>query len=248
MNPLQKMRTIPLSGSVLRVVGWLFLIGGAVGAQMQAHLVNQAVAEDAVLLEMLEANPSMMTTATYAMMLSLLEYLAVPIFTFLLVEGALHTKRYGKYLLRILGLAFLCQLPYQLNHAGLNSVFGLVLALIQLYFFRRFTGKGVGSIVIRVIAVVGCLLWSMMLPIDHAPACVVISAALWLLKDKPYFRTFGGFAVTMLCSVFSPGYAAASLSFLILHFYSGKRGKISGTVSYLFYPMLLLLATAAQLL
>lgn len=246
MNPLRKIKTIPLPGSVLRVVGWFFLIGGVVGQMMQAWLVAQA--GDGALLDLLESNSGLMTMATVAMMLSVLEYLAVPIFAFLLVEGVIHTSHFGKYFLRVAALALICQLLYGLRNAGPNPVFALVMAMIMLYFFRQFSKKGVGSVLIRITAVLGCLMWSLMLSIPHGAACVLITAALWLLKDKQYFRTFGGFTVTILCSIFSPAYAAASISFLILHFYNGERGKSLRAVSYLFYPLLLAVAAAVQLL
>lgn len=246
MNPLQKLRTLPLSGWTLRVVGWIFLMGSVIGQLIQSWLIAQV--GDGTLLELLESNQGLMTTATCAMMLSILEYLAVPIFAFLLVEGVIHTGSFGKYLGRVLGLAVVTQVLCSLQDGGISPVFALVMAMIQLYFFRRFTGRGAGAVLIRITAVLGCLMWSVMLGIPHAPACVLLTAALWLMQDKPYFRTFGGFAVTVVCSVFSPAYAAGSLSFLILHFYNGEQGKYNRAFSYLFYPLLLTIAAAVKLL
>lgn len=244
MNPLQKMRTLPLSGSVLRIAGWFFLIGGMAGQLMQRWLIRSAEAQNAALLDLLEGSSMLMTAATAAMMLSLLEYLAVPIFVFLLVEGAVHTRSFGKYFLRVLAMAAVCQVPYLFGNTGLNPAFSLVMAMILLFFFRQFQ-KGLGGTLIRITAVLGCLLWSLLLRIPHGPVCVVLAAALWLLKDKPYFRTFGGFAVTLACSIFSPAYAVASLSFLILHFYSGESGKVPGKITYLVYPVLMTVAAVA---
>lgn len=238
MNPLQKIRTIPLSSAVFRIVGWCFLAGGAVGQLLQAWLISRAAAQDIALIDLLEGSSALMGTATAAMMLSLLEYLALPIFVFLLVEGAVHTRHFGKYFLRVAAMAAVCQFPFGFRNPGLNPAFSAVLAMTLLFFFRQFR-KGAGAVLIRVTAVLGCLLWSLMLGVPHGPAAVLLAAALWLLKDKPYFRTFGGFAVTILCSIFSPAYAAASLSFLILHFYSGERGNSSKLVSYAVYPVLL---------
>lgn len=238
MNPLQKIRTFPISGSALRITGWFFLAGGTLGSLLQALLIGLAEAQDAALLDLLEGSTGLMTTATVAMMLSLLEYLAVPVFVFLLVEGAIHTRHYGKYFLRVLAMALVCQILYLFQSTGLNPAFSMVMVMILLYFFRQFQ-KGLSGILIRVTAVLGCLMWSLMLGIPHGAAGVLIAAALWLLKDKPYFRTFGGFAVTIVCCIFSPAYAAASLSFLILHFYSGERGRDFRLLTYCVYPLIL---------
>lgn len=244
MNPLQKIRTIPLSGFVLHVIGWIFLAGGMTGQLLQSWLISQAEAQNAAILDVLEGSSLLMTTATIAMMLSVLEYLALPIFVFLLVEGAVLTRHYGKYFLRVLAMALVCQIVYGFRNSGLNPAFSLVLAMILLFFFRQFR-KGLGGMLIRITAVLGCLLWSLMLQIPHGAAAVVLAAALWLLRSKPYFRTFGGFAVTLACSIFSPAYAVASLSFLILHFYSGESGKVPGKITYLVYPVLMTVAAVA---
>lgn len=244
MNPLQKIRTIPLSNLVLHVIGWIFLAGGMTGQLLQSWLISQAEAQNAAILDVLEGSSLLMTTATIAMMLSVLEYLALPIFVFLLVEGAVLTRHYGKYFLRVLAMALVCQIAYGFRNSGLNPAFSLMLAMILLFFFRQFR-KGLGSALIRITAVLGCLLWSLMLQIPHGAAAVVLAAALWLLRSKPYFRTFGGFAVTIACCIFSPAYAAASLSFLVLHFYSGEPGKTFGKAGYLVYPLLLTIAAIA---
>lgn len=245
MNPLQKIRTFPISGGALRITGWFFLAGGIIGNLLQAWLISLAEARDAALLDLLEGSTGLMTTATVAMMLSLLEYLAVPVFVFLLVGGAIHTRHYGKYFLRVGAMALVSQIPCSFGSRGLSPAFSLVMALVMLFFFRQFTRKSMGSLLIRFTAVLGCLMWSLMLGIPHGAACVLIAAALWLMKDKPYFRTFGGFAVTIACCIFSPAYAAASLAFLLLHFYSGEPGKTFGKASYLVYPLLLTVSTIA---
>lgn len=245
MNSLQKIRTFPIPGGALRITGWLFLAGGIIGNLLQRWLIGLAEAQNGSVLDLLEGSTGLMTAATVAMMLSLLEYLAVPTFVFLLVEGTVHTSRFGKYFLRIGAMALASQIPYRFGSSGLSPAFSLVLALVMLYFFRQFSRKSLGSVLIRCTAVLGCLMWSLMLGIPHGAACVLIAAALWLLKDKPYFRTFGGFAVSIACCIFSPAYAAASLSFLVLHFYSGEPGKTFGKAGYLVYPLLLTIAAIA---
>lgn len=249
MKLMRKVATFQFSTTGIRTCGMIFLIAGAVGAMMQTRILGAGNLTNGQLLEMLEQDTSAMTNVTMAMAFQALGSSALPIFSLLLVEGALHTSNFGKYFLRVLGLAIVCQLPYNLLMSGqwmhitrLNPGFALVFCMIMLYFFRRFTEKKVSHVLMKIIAIVGVFLWSNILNVDHGACCVILTAVLWWLREKDNMRTLIGIMVMFGCSIFSMFYLAAPIGFLVLHFYEGKQGTENRIVNYLAYPVILLAA------
>lgn len=247
MNTLIRKMTFRLNSSALHTCGAVFLLAGVLGNVIQSRILGVGEISNTQLFELMQANASVMYLATTALVFQILEACAVPIFAFLLVEGTTHTSSFPKYFLRVFALAIGCQILYSFSMDGLNPVFGLVMSMIMLYFFRRFSEKKPGHIAIKILAILGTFLWSNMLGINHGAACVIIVAVLWALRDKIYFRTFGGCMATVCCSILSPLYMAASLSFLILYFYNGEQGDGKKMVHYLSYPLILLISGALMM-
>lgn len=242
MNRLIEKMKFRLNGGTLHKWGTVFLLAGALGNVIQSRVLGVGTISNEQLLGMMQENPAVMHLATAALAFQLLEVCAVPVFSFLLVEGTVHTSSFRKYLLRVSLLAMVCQIPYSLAGKGLNPVCSLVMSQIMLYFFRRFPGKKVGHLAIKAFAIAGTFLWSNILGIPHGAACVIITAVLWVLRDKVYFRMFGGCMAMVCCSVFSPLYMAAALSFLILYFYDGTPGEGDRIKRYICYPLILLIS------
>ena len=71
--------------------------------------------------------------------------LAFPIFAFLVSEGYVHTHNLKKYLMRLLVLAVISQLPafslFNSNSLYLNIFFTLALGLISIRFFDKIRNK-----------------------------------------------------------------------------------------------------------
>lgn len=249
MRLMRKIGTFQFTTTGIRLCGILFLIAGAFGAMQQTQLMGAGNMTNSQLLMALEQDASIMHNATMALAFQALGSSALPIFVFLLVEGATHTSGYGKYFLRVLGLAAVCQLPYNLLMTGnllsftkWNPVFALVMCMIMLYFFRRYSEKKFGNTLMKITAIVGVLLWSLILNVDHGPCCVIIAAVLWGLRGKNNLQTFVGIMMMFVCSIFSMYYLAAPIGFLVLHFYEGKQGNENRLVNYLAYPVILLVA------
>lgn len=246
-----------LSRTGLRIWGILFAALGICGrAVLQRRLLGMGSISNEQLLEIMTADDQMMVFATLALVLQAVETCAVPIFCFLLVEGFEHTKDRVKYLLRVLGVACLSELPYNLAMSGSlwdassrNPVFGLVLSMIVLLFYGRYEGRGFGKVAIKVISTLAGILWCSMLGIQEGQCVVLIVVVLWLSREWKQFRTIIGCAITACCTLFSPFYLAAPMGFLAIHFYQGEQGEENKLVNYLAYPVLLLgIGLAAQLL
>lgn len=248
MNLAKKISTFSFTATAIRTFGALFLLAGLIGTLLQAGIVGSGIMSNTELLEAMQSDETVMMTATWSLVFQSLEACALPLYAFLLVEGVTHTSGFGKYFLRVLGLAAVCQLPYNLVMTGsllvmqgLNPVFALVMAMTMVYFFRRFPGKSVSHFAIKTLAILGTFLWSNMLGVEHGAACVLITAVLWALRGKPNLQTLAGVMVCFGCCIFSLYYMAAPIAFLILHFYGGEKGSSSRIVNYAAYPAMLVI-------
>ena len=247
----EKRKGITRSG--LRVWGLLFAALGIGGrAIIQNRLLGMGSITGEQLLEAMMASNLTMIYATLALVLQAVEVCAVPVFCFLLVEGAQNTKDFGKYFLRVLGLAVLSEIPYNLamggsfwDPASRNPVFGLVFAMGMLYLYRLYAGKGVGKVLLRVLITAAAVLWPVMLNVQDGACCVIMVAVLWLSWNLKQYRTFIGCAAAACCSLFSVYYLAAPMGFLAVHCYQGEKGEENKLINYLAYPMLLLAAGLA---
>lgn len=243
MNLLKKVRMFNLSAAALRTIGLVLAVAGAAGLSIQRGMLGAGSVTGLQLLEALEAEPGLMGYATFALICQVMEACAVPVFAFLLVEDSAHAESLGKALAGLLGLAVICQLPYNVlmngnlwQISGLNPVFALVFSLVMLYFFRRFPEKRGSHRAIKAIAILFAFLWSNLLGVAHGSACVILTAALWALRGKPNLQTFLGIAVAICCSIFSLFYMVTPISFLFLHFYDGEQGADNKRISALVYP------------
>lgn len=241
-----------INGSTLRTWGLVFLAAGILGRSiLQNQILGIGQLNAQQLLEVMETN---MAVATAALALQAVETCAVPIFAFLLVEGFQHTSNFRNYLIRILVLALICELPYNLAIGGKlldmssrNPVFGLALGLILLNFYKRFSEKGMQNTFIKLAVTVAALIWTDMLQIQEGFCLILVTAVLWAFRKKPLYRNIAGATAVIICTLVSPFYLAAPMGFLAVHSYNGEKGETSRAVTYLAYPaMLLVIGIAAQ--
>jgi hypothetical protein len=241
---LVRERNHGLNTTLLRIWGMVFLILASAGtALLQNRLLNMTGGTS--LMDALEAEGGM-AIASVALILEAVEGLAIPVFCFLLVEGAVHTANLNAYLLRVLGVAVLSELPYNFAMTGKlidfstrNPAFGIALGLILIWFYRRYEAKGLKNLLLKLVITACAFLWTGILRIEHGMCCVIVIAALWLLRAKPSFRILGGSCALMLCCLLSPFYMIAPMGFMLVHFYNGEKGPSGRLVNYLVYPVAL---------
>lgn len=239
---LVKHRSTGLNTTGLRIWGMVFLVLAAAGkALLQNRLLNMTGGTD--LLAALDAEGGMVI-AGIALVLEALETCAAPVFSFLLVEGALHTADFGKYLVRVLGLAVLTELPYNFAMSGSlldlserNPVFAMALGLVLIWFYRRYEAKSFGNTLIKLAVTVAAIVWGQMLGIQHGACCAILTAVFWGFRNKPNYRNIVGGGAAMICSLISPFYLIAPMGCMFLHFYNGEKGPSRQLYNYLVYPV-----------
>jgi len=245
-----------ITRQALRLWGLLFVMAGIIGRSVLQHrLLNMENINSQELLDAMLASEQVMVYATLALIMQAVEACAIPIFALLLVEGVQHTKNLGKYFLRVLGVAALSELPYNLAMSGSlwdassrNPAFGLVLGLVMLILFQRFGEKKIANRVMKVLITLAAIVWPLMLNVQDGTCFVIMVAVLWGTRNLKQYRTFIGCAVGALCSLMSFYYLAIPMAFLAIHFYRGDKGEENRLVNYLAYPALLLAAALAGML
>lgn len=231
---------------VLRMWGLLILAIGVVGQV----LTNQIPGLGVLSAEELSATFEDPTIAGYsiaALIIQLVQSCAIPIFAFLLVEGAIHTECYWKYFLRVLGVALVSEIPYDLlvfgkvfDMSGQNPVFGTVLAMVALFFYRYYGAKSLKGILIPVFVFIVAFFWVRMLTITDGSIMLVLVSVLWLTRKRMGYQVLAGCAVAFICTAFSPFYIVAPMIFMLIHFYNGEPGDENPWFNYLAYPAMLL--------
>ena len=244
MERLGNSRPSGLNTGSLRTWGMLFAIAGIVSrCVLQNTLLGVGTRSMQELMELMQADQTAMIITTVSLVLQAMETVAVPIFVFLLFEGFQHTSDWKKYLARLVGLALLTEIPYDLAMNGKvlefgtqNPVIGLVLCFALLLLFRRFAGK---KLICVMMALAG-FVWALMLKVDHGIPMLLMICVMQLFRNKKMYMGFSGMAAAALCTGISPFYLVAPMGFLAIHFYNGEKGNSSRLVNYLFYPVALL--------
>lgn len=245
-------KAFEFNGNALRTWGLLFLAAGVIGrGVIQAHLLGVGQVSTAQLLEMMNASEANMTLVTLSLVLQALETCAVPVFALLTIEGFLHTSNFLNYLFRVLKCGVLAEILYNFLMGNAlssrNPMFGVGFALVLLYFYKLYAGKNLKNTLIKLAVTAAAVVWCEMLRIEFGAELVLITAAYWPYREKPMYRNLCAAAMCMLCTMISPFFLAAPMSFLVIHFYNGEACTTGRKINYLAYPAMLLAALVATL-
>lgn len=254
MERIPQKRPTGLSRGALRMWGMVFLLAGIASRSiLQYRMLGLGVISGPELLALLDSNPDMMTVATTALVLQILETCALPIFTFLLVEGFLHTSDLPKYFLRVLAVAVASEIPFDLAVSGKlldfsmqNPAFGMPLGLLLMLFFRTYPGASVKNVLIKVMISVAAVGWAAMLRVEYGACIVLVVLTQFLLWGKPLARNMIGATVAVLCGRGSLLMMASPMGFLAVHCYNEEKNtEENRLVNYLAYPVCLLVIAIA---
>lgn len=170
---------------------------------------------------------------------------AFPIFCFLLVEGAVHTRSPRKYLLRLASFALISEIPFDLAlhnqpfYWGTQNVFFTLLAgLLVIQAFQSSPGQEWrGMLALAVLGAAAELCGT-----DYGAIGVAVIAVMYLLRE----RFWAASVLSLILLVLLARIEIFSIpAFLILALYNGKRGRQPKYFFYVFYPVHLLILWAA---
>lgn len=252
MERLGSNRPSGFSATVVRTWGLIFLAAGAISrGLLQTQLLGLGQLSGEQLLANLSNSQDAMLIATISLVLQAMEACAVPLFALLTVEGFRHTSDFKQYLIRVLGLAVLSELPYNLAISGKlldlgtrNPAFGVAVSLIALYFFSRYPGKEIKNLLMKLLIGLAAAIWCGMLKIQEGECLLLMVIVLWAFRDKPLYRNFAGATAAVVCTLSSYFYLAAPMVFLVINKYNGEQGNFDRKTNYLAYPVILLAVAA----
>lgn len=178
--------------------------------------------------------------------------LAFPLFAFMAVEGYLHTRSLKKYLLRLLMLAVISEIPFDLLVSGSvfdpmhqNVIWTIILGLCCIRAFENISAdlKKMLSAVVIIASLAAAIIAS----VDYSSAGVLTLLAFYAFRGNTVrCRLMQLLSLAFINLVLLGGIefafpyqALAVLSLPIIWLYDGSQGPHNGFIkaaNYLFYP------------
>lgn len=241
-----------INRNVMTLIGLVLLALGAMGRGIiQTRFLGVGAVNSDQLLEVLNASGGMQAAAA-TLVFEGLESCAAPIFAVLLIDGFQKSSNVPKYILRVLGVAILSEIPYNyvfsgklLDMTSRNPVWAMVLCLLMLYLFRQYEGKQAGKLLIKLAIAAAAILWSLLFRVQFGPIMLLLVMALWAFRNRPSLRICFGAVVAVCCCVVNPLYMFSPFGFLIAHFYNEEKGFFVRPIQYLIYPFMLVMVGLA---
>ncbi len=190
--------------------------------------------------------------------------LSFPIFAFLLTEGYIHTKSFGKYFLRLLVLAVISEAIYDYVFYGSficmyanNIFFTLALGLLTLFFLdkskmliKKYFKDKVDLVIILpityllIIVIMG--LMGEFLNFSYGMLGILVISFFYLFKEN-FLLTL--LSVSLSTLIFGePMQCFSIFSLIFIYFYNKKLGKSCKMFFYLYYPLHILVLGLIKML
>lgn len=165
---------------------------------------------------------------------------AFPVFTFGIAEGWRHTRDQRRYMLRLLLLACISQVPFALVCGpSLNTVWTLTVGALACWMADRLCRSGsrlraAGGLLAIGLLCAAASVFSM----DYGWSGVVLILLFYLAGEHRLPAAWIGW---VLLSVVNPAEVFSLGGFLLIQCYNGHRGRQKRFLFYIFYPAHLLL-------
>ncbi len=244
-----------LSSAVLKNIAVVTMLIDHIGAVIMARVLIQNGLYAAMVSQ--EAYDAWMgqNSGLYGIYLAMriIGRLAFPIYCFLLAEGLQRTHNVKRYLGRMLLFALISEIPFDLAFSGRlwnmqyqNVFFTLFIGLMVIAGLRlvdqRLSGpetwrKLAGVGLYAVIIVAGSVL-ALVLKTDYSFKGILAITVLYLFRSRRKAQIWAGVIAFLLMDGME---MIAALSFLLIWFYNGARGRQNKYFFYFFYPAHLLL-------
>ena len=190
--------------------------------------------------------------------------LSFPIFAFLLTEGYVHTRSFGKYFLRLLVLAIISEVIYDyvffgsFIYRGANNIFfTLALGLLTLFLLDKskglikkyFKDKVDLFIILPITYLLIIVIMGLMgefLNFSYGMLGILVISFFYLFKDSFPLVVI---SVSLSTLILGEGMQYFSLfSLILIYFYNKKLGKKCKMFFYLYYPLHILVLGVMKML
>lgn len=167
--------------------------------------------------------------------------LAFPIYAFLLTEGFIHTRDVKKYFGRLLVIALLSEVPYDLlGHdtflymKSQNAIFTLLTGLFMLIIMKRSD-----SVIEKAYLLAAAMLIAETFHFNYRYPGILMIFAFYYFRDFPYISGINVLADNVRLFT-AKMQSAAGFALIPIYMYNGKKGPPFKYFFYAFYPLHLL--------
>ena len=233
-----KSAIISLSASSLKIIAMITMVIDHIGYLIlngKLYGFNQAIYQHVITL------PEAQKWIIMYNICRTIGRLSFPIFGFLIVEGLIRTSNRLSYVLRLLVLAIVSEIPFDLmisnhflylNEQNVVFMYAMMVGLISIY--KRIGSKPVFMIILTIIG----MTISYFVKISYGPLGVFYIAYIYNTKNDKTLRTVGCGVISFIMSLYKNRYGFGALSAVFIHLYNGKKGNIKlGRLPYILYPL-----------
>ena len=225
------------SSNVVKWIGFVCILFGTFStAVIQLGILGLDLNAGEEVLTAISESDKLTFWANLAAAFTMVSYVALPIYAKLAYEGACRTSNPKLYLVRMIGLALLAEIPYDLTTAGTwnnmgsqNPVWALALAVLMLNLFRQYAQPGPRGSILQCLVMLMAVAWSLVLRSQYGIYTILLAAMFHIFSFKKSLTTWGGALVCML-------QFPAPMGMFAVHWYDGDKGKPN---KYLFYVLYL---------
>lgn len=239
-----------LSRDKIKIIALLSMLLDHIGAFIIYPMyVNACMVNGVEMMGELVPNNARIIYLIY-MVCRIIGRLAFPIFSFMIVEGFLHTHNLRKYLCRLFLFAIISEIPYDLANTGTvleiskqNVLWTFIIAIIMMWTLERIRTKiesNVKYILLTIIVISISALFAIFS--DGGIGGILLIASMYLFHKKKTCYWIG--CVLSLCVMslqFMWIQLFAAVALILLEVYNGKKGKDYKYLFYIFYPAHLLI-------
>ena len=237
-----------ISTDLLKIIGLLLTVQGTLGvALLQNGLLHMGDRTQLELWDLIQTDQNAAQVLAWSILSKGMVSLAWPIFAYLAVEGLQHTSSFPRYALRLLGVAVISEVPYDLAMSGQwvdwssqNFLFSLLIGLVALYMVQEVGESKEKAGPLRILFPVGAVVWTFLFQTQLGILVVLAMTAMYFLRERPVWRD-------IVVAVLGLATIPASLSVLLIHFHKPGPSMFPKWVYYGSYPLQLLLIGLACL-
>lgn len=179
---------------------------------------------------------------------------AMPIFTFLIIEGYFHTSNFKKYITRLLSIATITQIGFFILDyiAGENSynlfntaniVFSFVLTLIVIKCYENIVKNKVfkNKLVLVITLAITIILYKL-ISFDYGIMIILLGVVLYIfkkyIKNKMVYNVLTSLSIIVISiinGINNNFHFFAMISLIPILLYNGKLGKKNNILKWIFY-------------
>ena len=239
-----------LHPNLVKWIGFVCILLGTIStAVIQLGILGLDLNAGEAALEAISADTGLTAWANIAAGLTMVSYVALPIYGKLVYEGSCRTSDSKAYLIRLVALALISESPYDLTTAGVwmnmgsqNPVWGIALAALMLSIFRQHAQPGPRGSILQCLVMLMAAAWVLVLRCQYGIYIILLASMFHIFSFKKNLTTLGGALITLV-------QFPAPMGMFAVHWYDGDKGKPHKYLFYILYPAhLIVFAVIAALM